>query len=77
MDSGTFLIGHPTNTDGKFMSLAESKRKYPAITKTNKEVLRVLKEYQKAQKTVLINCTKHINQEHGFALKREIKLFSP
>ena len=49
MDSGTFLIGHPTNTDGKFMSLAESKRKYPAITKTNKEVLRALKEYQKAQ----------------------------
>ena len=48
MDCGISMIGQLVNTDGKFMSFAEFKRKYPAITKTNflmyEGALKVLRE---------------------------------
>ena len=80
MDSGIFLSGHLLNSDGKFTSFRQLKRKCPAITKTNflmyKGVLKGIREYQRAKEIVLIDCSKHIKQKHGFILKREIILFS-
>ena len=58
MDSG-HLIGHLINIDGKFMSFVEFKIECPAIAKTNfptyEEVLKALREYQRAKEIVLIN----------------------
>lgn len=63
MDIGILLIGYLINTDSKFMSFVEFKRKYPTITKTNvlmyEGVLKALIDTRGLKKeTVLIDCTK-------------------
>ena len=63
MDIGTLLIGYLINTESKFMSFLEFKRKYPTITKTNvlmyEGVLKALIDTRGLEKeTVVIDCTK-------------------
>ena len=57
MDIGTLLIGYLINTESKFMSFLEFKRKYPTITKTNvlmyEGVLKAIREYQKVKEIIL------------------------
>lgn len=58
MDIGILLIGYLINTDSKFMSFVEFKRKYPTITKTNFLMNEgVLKARGLKKETVLIDCT--------------------